>query len=431
MDAPILRDIPLGLPAPELLLEILAVVSFLAHIFFVALMVGGSILTLILELRGRKDPDFDRLAHLVGRTITVNKSMAVVLGVAPLLILNTLYTVFFYSANALTGTAWIMIVPLVIAAFLLSYAHEYSWDYLEDHRGLHLGLAFGSASLFAFLPLIFLANVNLMLYPEWWSRVKGFLTALILPNVLPRYLHFLTASIALTGLFLVWYTGRKAFPMEEFEDLSRDRIRRIFYSVAFGATALQLFFGPLLFFTLPAHTVTWSMAGVIFVGACLALAVLWLLWLEVRSEEAASGKRFLPIVALLTFVVIFMATGRHMVRETAVEPHRQAMAAHTAEYMAAVRAHQDYVLIPGGLGGEALSPGAAVFRKVCASCHDRDSRLVGPPIVEIAEIYQGNPQGIIAWTKEPGKKRPDYPVMPPQNLSEEDLKAVAEYLLAM
>ena len=79
---------------------------------------------------------------------------------------------------------------------------------------------------------------------------------LLLPNVLPRYLHFLTASIALTALFLVRYTGRKAFPVEGFEDLGRDRIRRSFYKVALGATALQLFFGPLLFITLPAHTIT-------------------------------------------------------------------------------------------------------------------------------------------------------------------------------
>lgn len=37
--------------------------------------------------------------------------MAVVLGVAPLLLINVLYTIHFYIANALTGTAWILLVP--------------------------------------------------------------------------------------------------------------------------------------------------------------------------------------------------------------------------------------------------------------------------------------------------------------------------------
>jgi len=229
MDAPVLRDIPLALPAPVLLLEILVVVSFLAHILFVALMVGGSLLTFALEFLGRRDPDRRRLAREVGKTITVNKSLAVVLGVAPLLILNTLYTVFFYSANALTGTAWILVVPLVIAAFLITYAHKYSWELLDSRRGLHLALAAASAALFASVPLIFLTNVNLMLYPEWWGRVRGFFSAMLLPNVLPRYLHFVTASVALTGIYMVWIAGWKGFPSSDFEGLDRKRIRRLFF----------------------------------------------------------------------------------------------------------------------------------------------------------------------------------------------------------
>jgi len=46
---------------------------------------------------------YDALAQRIGATITVNKSLAVVLGVGPLLCINLLYTLYFYSANALTG----------------------------------------------------------------------------------------------------------------------------------------------------------------------------------------------------------------------------------------------------------------------------------------------------------------------------------------
>jgi cytochrome c len=100
---PVPNDIPLELPLPEWLLVVLLIVSFLAHIVFVNVMVGGSILTLWGQIKGLKNKDYDVFAHEVAKTITVNKSIAVVLGVAPLLCINTLYTVYFYSANALTG----------------------------------------------------------------------------------------------------------------------------------------------------------------------------------------------------------------------------------------------------------------------------------------------------------------------------------------
>jgi len=429
MNMPIPKDIPLGLPAPEFLLEVLVVVSFLAHIFFVALMVGGSILTFVLEKIGAKRPECTHYAHLLGASITVNKSLAVVLGVAPLLILNTLYTPYFYAANALTGTAWIGIVPLVIAAFLLSYAHEYSWKLLSERRGLHLSLAASAAGLFAFIPLIFLTNINLMLYPEFWPKVRGFVSALLLPNVLPRYLHFLTACIALTGLFMVWMLRRHTDDDEAFAETGKPQALRLFYSIAFVATCLQVLFGPFLYLTLPAQGITWSMTGVILAGAAAALVVMWLLWREVRAEEAEPGARFWPIVLVLSGVVALMATGRHMIRETSIEPHRTLVAAKTEAYMMRVHESQDYVLVPGGLGAGDVSPGGLVFRKVCASCHARDTRLVGPPLSEIVPLYAGNPEGIIAWTKAPGRKRMDYPAMPPQVLPDEDLKAVAEYIL--
>ncbi|HWV64801.1 hypothetical protein [Chitinophaga sp.] len=52
---PVPRDIPLDLPLPEWLLVVLLVVSFLAHIIFVNLMLGGSVLTLWAQLKGLKD----------------------------------------------------------------------------------------------------------------------------------------------------------------------------------------------------------------------------------------------------------------------------------------------------------------------------------------------------------------------------------------
>ena len=57
-------------------------------------------------------------------------------------------------------------------------------------------------------------------------------------------------------------------------------------------------------------------------------------------------------------------------------------------------------------------------------------KLVGPPLTEIAQIYAGNPEGIVAWAKAPGKKRPELPQMPPfAHLGDPSLRRIAELML--
>ncbi len=261
------KDIPLPLPVPEWFLIVVLVSMFLVHILFINFMVGGSIITLAYQLLGLRKPDYDKLAYEVAQTITVNKSMAVVMGIAPLLAINTLYTTYFYTANALTGLMWIMIIPLVTIAFLLLYAHKFLWHRLENNKLLHISLLATSVAIFLFVPLIFLTNVNLMMVPDKWSVVEGFLSALTLPNVFPRYLHFLNACLAASGLLLVWYFGRASFDFEgKFPALSRYRIRLNLYTVTFYGSVVQFLVGPIVLMTLPAQGLGWNVLGVILTG---------------------------------------------------------------------------------------------------------------------------------------------------------------------
>ncbi|HRJ71124.1 MAG TPA: hypothetical protein PLS03_02800, partial [Terrimicrobiaceae bacterium] len=199
---PVPRDLELPLPLPEWMLVVMLVLSFLLHILFVNLTVGSSVLTLIYEFLGwrRGQSRFDALAHRIAETVTVNKSVAVVLGIGPLLCINLLYTIQFYSANTLTGHAWILIVPLVIAAFLLAYLHKYTWNRWSSGRWkvVHLSVGALSTLLFLLIPFIFLSNINLMLFPDQWAEVRGFFSSLLVGNVFPRYFHFLCASLAIS-----------------------------------------------------------------------------------------------------------------------------------------------------------------------------------------------------------------------------------------
>jgi len=430
---PLPRDLGLPLPLDEWDLKILLVILFLAHIFFVNLMLGGSVFALLFEIIGLHFPRYGKLAKKIAETITVNKSIAVVLGVGPLLCINLAYTLHFYSANAITGYVWGMIIPLVTAAFLLAYLHKYTWDtWRESKKTLHMVVGGSATFLFLTIPFIFLSNINLMLFPGEWVNVSGFFSSLRIGNVFPRYFHFLAASLALTGLFLAWWFGRKKFPIEQYlPEFERAELRRLFYRIAFYLTAAQLIFGPLLLFTLPFGGITSTMLILVGIGVVLAAVVLFILYKDIISDNARIGKYLVAAVIVFAILVGVMGTVRHVYREASIEPHKQQIADQDAKFRAIMLA--THMRLDAGLSaGDAVGGGPTgeqVFIN-CAACHAANKVLAAPPLTEIYSIYKDNPAGIITWAKNPGKKRPEFAPMPPfAHLGEERLELVAEYML--
>lgn len=425
---PVPRDLPLPLPVPEWLLVVCLVVFFLVHILFVNLMVGGSVLVVVAEFLGVKNKRWDALAHAIAETITVNKSLAVVMGIGPLLCINLLYTMQWYSANALTGHAWLMIVPLVTCAFLLTYLHKYTWERWSTggKKRLHIATGVAAMLLFLFVPLIFLANVNLMLFPSEWEKVKGFFSSLQIGNVLPRYLHFLAASLAMTGLFLAGWFGRKNAALGHLPGFTGPELRRLFYQICARLTLLQFILGPLLLFTLPPAGVTTKLYVIIFAGASLGLVTLLVLFAELRRDDRTLGSSYGLICVLFSIVVLGMGSGRHVYRQAALAGHQRQIHERTEQYAAALAEFNKNHAQAAAL---VVEDGAQLFIN-CAACHARDTRLVGPPLTEIAQIYKGDPAGIVAWAKAPGKKRPELPQMPAfGHLGEDKLRLIAEYML--
>jgi cytochrome c len=429
------RDLALPLPLSRDLLTFLLVLFFLVHIAFVNLMLGGSVLTVFFEAIGRKWPRYDGLARQIALTVTVNKSLAVVMGIGPLLCINLLYTLPFYTANTLTGHAWMLIIPLVMVAFLLTYWHKYTWDsWTGKAKDRHILLGGVAAFLLLCIPVIFLANINLMLFPDQWSRVKGFFSALAVGNVFPRLFHFLLASTAFTGLFLAGWLGRRSFPVEQLlPGFHRPELRRFFYKVACYASAAQFVFGPLVLFTLPHTPGTRGMFYVIMVGVAMAYVCVLLLFIEIKSPDAVIGRFYWTVVVLFLGVVGCMGTGRHLYRQANLGPYQEMVQARQQRFQAVVDVAK---FASAGEKKEtdapAEHPGKSTYDNVCSGCHAYNTVRAAPPITEIQGLYAGNVAGLVAWAKAPGKKRAQFGPMPSfAMLGEEALQSVAEYMLQM
>ncbi|MDP2656914.1 MAG: c-type cytochrome, partial [Candidatus Deferrimicrobium sp.] len=70
-----------------------------------------------------------------------------------------------------------------------------------------------------------------------------------------------------------------------------------------------------------------------------------------------------------------------------------------------------------------------VFDTVCSACHRFDSKVVGPPLNEVVPKYKGNVEKLKKFIRNPVKVNPALPAMPKPAIKEDEVDAVARYLL--
>ena len=414
-------QVPLDLPAAVWFLKFALVTFFLIHILFINFMIGGTFWTVFLRMLGREDPFYSRLAREMGNTVTVNKSMAVVIGVAPLLAISLLYTSFFYAANNITAPAWLSIIWLVSLAFLCLYVYKYTWDSKKYSMTFKYFWGISAFAIFLIVPFIFLANINLMLYPDQWKNVYNFWQAIWVPNVIPRYLHFLNASFALTGFFAYGYFNHKAKKNPD-DVVFYNRAARVGMKWALWATVLQLLFGVLNYGTLPIVADSKTVFIIILIAIVFAGIAVYML-----AVNLYTNRQIKPLYLIITIlvVVILMGTMRHIVRENALRQPRKIMAEKTAHYRNRLAAFMKTY----SPTGETKITGETVFQEVCTACHRLDRRLVGPPMQYAINKYKNNREAMIAFVSSPKKINPDYPVMPKPPISDKEIELVVDYLL--
>jgi hypothetical protein len=207
MDSSVLIAAAEALPAAPWVFRVLLDVSFTAHILLVNVMLGLSLLGFVRSLGGSWNggtPPAPDMAALAG-PIPNATALAVNLGIAPLLFLQALYGQFLYVSSTLMGGYWFAIVPAVMAAYGLSYRQKAASARRSGRGRLLWGLM---SILLLAVSLAQTNNAVLLADPNLWSGYfdnpspSGTLTAWGDPTLIPRWLHFVAASLALGGLAL-------------------------------------------------------------------------------------------------------------------------------------------------------------------------------------------------------------------------------------
>ncbi|MDW8237112.1 MAG: hypothetical protein RMJ32_01755 [Aquificaceae bacterium] len=209
---------PAGAPFYPIVMQVLLVITWALHIVFVWTSIGGlfyAVYGLSKEYEHAK-----RLAKAMLELSKVSVSLAIVMGVAPLLFYQTIYDPLWYASANLSASWYMMfIVFLLIGYYLLWFA------YFSKISGV-ISTVFSIGSVIFLLIVGFIIHVvnYQALYPEkWveWYTSNG--TTMnhegwnIYAFNIPRYLAFLVfPSIAITGVFMMLYAWHFSKREKEF-----------------------------------------------------------------------------------------------------------------------------------------------------------------------------------------------------------------------
>ena len=300
MDPSKLIPSPEAIPAPWWVLESLGVMTLMIHLLFINVALGGSILVLYSRLRSAGRPEEGGLPGLLAGKIPIALAAGITFGVAPLLFFQVLYGHFFYSSSILMAVFWIMVIPLLILGYYGAYIHA-----RKGVKAPALATAAIAATVIVLLYIAFAFqnNISLMLHPGKWlfyfTNRKGTLLNLSDPALWPRFFHFITASVAVAGLFsaTVWSIRQRRGVEGAGEKIISGL--RIF---AF-TTMVQVVFGFWFLLALPREVMMQFMGGNVLYTVMLSAGIILAL---AGIMTAILGRLALTIGTLLATVAVMI-----------------------------------------------------------------------------------------------------------------------------
>ncbi|MGE5235301.1 MAG: hypothetical protein ACM3O7_02990 [Acidobacteriota bacterium] len=301
---------PAPLPGPPWLFHLLWVLTFVIHLLFVNMVLGGSLLAAAATLgrsagRGTQSLFVDINAWAI--------SLAITFGIAPLLFIQVMFGRFFYTATILVAWAWLGMLGLLTIGYYLNYVAKF-----RLRAGKTAGVAIiVEAACFVCIAAIQVAINLLHMQPGRWTVIaEQPWSALADPSFVPRFLHFVLAAVAMAGALLAFIAVRRAAKGGDTDD-SR-AMARFGIRAALVATLLQLADGFWLLFALPEDVLKSFMRGGAATMVPLTLAILLGLGLLVVlaqiTDPLAQPTKVRRVAELIVGAVILMVVTRHQLR---------------------------------------------------------------------------------------------------------------------
>jgi mono/diheme cytochrome c family protein len=351
-----LFDVMLGRPLPQEWIKVLLFSTFSFHMLLVLMAVGTAILAFSYFVHAwLKRLDESQWDKTVLRSFLALKSLAVVLGLAPLLLLQVGFPASFFNSISIFAPFWLSVIVLLIVSFLCFDALGHK---IYVRPLLHLFLGAVALIFLLAVPGIFVLVVVTAENPDKWVGIiqNGYrLDNTLAVHWLLRYLHIIGAAIIFGAAFHYFFTARG-------NDVKKISLSRWMMA----GILFQFAEGPMLTLSLP-RKVDFVVAIFLVAGISAAGYVVWKIFSVVTAK---SVPKLYVTLSLLVVTLISMLLIRQHLQNMTFLPLAHNATQNSYIYQQQLKAYQDEAL--GKYWDDirvVYDNGRTIYSQSCSFCH--------------------------------------------------------------
>lgn len=408
----------LALPQSAGQIEVLGYASMMVHTLFMifsSLLLWGTLLSMYLKKKEKRDLDgrCGRLSKEIMNIVLFNKTTGILFSLLPLATIIFIFAQLFQTQNNQNLSYLAYAIVLLFLSLLLIYSYKNS---LNDFKSadFHSGF-FGSLLLFFSLWLFTSALASSVFIPLSQGGESN--VTLFSSTTLLEFLLFLCVAVTISGAAILYgiFNVQQTDPNAD-EDYT-ELVKSVSVKSALGAV---LFIPALIIADLVLQPKT-SLTGTLFFSTTLGLILLFVVYHLLYSLYKKIEKNIVGV--LLVTLVLFVVT-------CVVNSQLLMAASNRTNFVILAADHDMYVADLKGTNAAPVYNGEDIYMGRCAACHTFDKKFIGPPHDEVVPKYFGKEDQLISFIRNPVKINPAYPPMPNPGLKPDEIKAVADYLLA-
>jgi len=236
---------------------------------------------------------------------------------------QVLYGQFFYTSSIVMAWPWFLVLVLLTTAYYGFYYVSYRGGRPSARAG---GVLLFSVILVFLIGFLFSNNLTLSQAPSRWAgkylaNPAGWNLNLTEPTLIPRFLHFVVAAVALGGLLLVFLALANWKRDPEYA-----RLLLQFGGKAFlYATMAQLVVGIVFLVSLPRDLRMLFMGDsplatiLLLIGVTGGIGAIFLMSDALRKESIRTAAFWVP--GILAVVIACMSIMRDLLRDAGLQPY--------------------------------------------------------------------------------------------------------------
>ena len=307
---------PAGVPTYPIIFVGLGVLTFALHILFVQMMLGTSVITIFGAFN--TNPYWRRLAAAMLEVSKISVSVAIVVGVAPLLFVQVVYDPHWYTSNVLSANWVIGFIIILIFAYWAMYFYYFQNSKNKDKtvQPKSRWAMLVSLSLMLVVGFIMHSLTSQILHPELWKEwylqngTLDYSGSQLHAYNLWRFAFFISMAIPVTGGLLVTYRRFKSVR----EDSDQDYLN---WAASVGKTWMKV--GSVIsaalyvawMMTIPETAGDFATSFWGIIGGVMVLS--YALWAQFRLNGEAKFCSYMALPVALVIGLI-VATSREMLR---------------------------------------------------------------------------------------------------------------------